>query len=364
MYKEDIRLFAEMGLKSFRMSIDWTRIYPTGAEIEPNQEGLSFYHNVIDELLKYDIIPLVTIKHLEMPLKIAQNGAWTNPDTIHMYVKYAKTLFHEFKGKVKYWLTFNEVNHAVWYDNDNADVYSYFGTGLKFNEIENPDNALANAMYNVLKASALAVIAGHDIDEANQIGCVHAFVPQYPATSKPEDSLATLQAYDQDCFLLDVMIKGYMPDYKIREYEKENIEVTKEDKEIFKKGTIDFFGLNYYSSGMSAAENRGYGNAFFHGYNILENETVNDDYRIAFLKDHIEQMEKAIWEDSVNVLGYYVWSPIDIVSASTGEMSKRYGLIYVDIDDKGKGSRKRFKKKSFDWYKQVIASHGEDLHIR
>ena len=189
---------------------------------------------------------------------------------------------------------------------------------------------------------------------------------------------------------------------------KENIEVTKEDKEIFKKGTIDFFGLNYYSSGMSAAENRGYGNAFFHGYknpelpinewgwendpvglrfalnylnrrynipimitenglgasDILENETVNDDYRIAFLKDHIEQMEKAIWEDSVNVLGYYVWSPIDIVSASTGEMSKRYGLIYVDIDDKGKGSRKRFKKKSFDWYKQVIASHGEDLHIR
>lgn len=408
MYKEDIRLFAEMGLKSFRMSIDWTRIYPTGEEIEPNQEGLSFYHNVIDELLKYEIIPLVTIKHLEMPLKIAQNGAWTNPDTIHMYVKYAKTLFHEFKGKVKYWLTFNEVNHAVWYDNDNADVYSYFGTGLKFNEIENPENALANAMYNVLKASALAVIAGHDIDEANQIGCVHAFVPQYPATSKPEDSLATLQAYDQDCFLLDVMIKGYMPDYKIREYEKENIEVTKEDKEIFKKGTIDFFGLNYYSSGMSAAENRGYGNAFFHGYknpelpinewgwendpvglrfalnylnrrynipimitenglgasDILENETVNDDYRIAFLKDHIEQMEKAIWEDCVNVLGYYVWSPIDIVSASTGEMSKRYGLIYVDIDDKGKGSRKRFKKKSFDWYKQVIASHVEDLHSR
>ena len=125
MYQEDIRLFAEMGLKSFRMSIDWTRIYPTGAEIEPNQEGLSFYHNVIDELLKYDIIPLVTIKHLEMPLKIAQNGAWTNPDTIHMYVKYAKTLFHEFKGKVKYWLTFNEVNHAVWYDNDNADVFLF-----------------------------------------------------------------------------------------------------------------------------------------------------------------------------------------------------------------------------------------------
>lgn len=406
-YKEDIKLFAELGLKSYRMSIDWARIYPTGYEEEPNQEGLKFYHNVIDELLKYDIEPLVTICHIELPLAMAKKGAWTNPSAVDNYVKYAKTLFTEFKGKVNYWLTFNEINHSVFYDNDGSPVYSYMASGLKLNEVENPENALAQSCLNVLRASAKAVALGHKIDPSNQIGCVLAFVPQYAATSKPEDSLATLHAYDRDLFLLDVLIKGYFPDYKLTEYQKKGIDlvITDEDKELFKQGTLDYYGMNYYSSGMSAAEDRGYKNGFFHGYRnpelptndwgwendpiglryalnyidrrynipviITENGigvddqfvdgTVDDGYRIDFLKDHIEQMKKAVVEDGVKCLGFFVWSPLDIVSASSGEMKKRYGFIYVDKHDDGTGTNQRYKKKSFDWYKNVIETNGEEL---
>ncbi|BEL79092.1 6-phospho-beta-glucosidase [Serratia marcescens] len=406
-YKDDIKLFAEMGLKGFRMSIDWARLYPTGEELEPNKEGLAFYHNVIDELIKYGIEPLVTIFHFEMPLPIARNGAWTNPHNVELYIKLCHTLFTEFKGKVKYWLTFNEVNHSVFFDNDDASIYSYMASGLKMGELENPEASLAESCLNVLRASARAVILGHQIDPDNKIGCVTAFVPQYAATSIPDDSLAALHSYDRDLFLLDVLCNGYFPNYKIHEYKNKgiNISLTDEDQKLFAEGTIDYYGLNYYSSGMCAAENRGYKNAFFHGYrnpelpvnewgwendpvglrytlnyvdrrynkpviitengigntDILSNGTVEDDYRICFLKDHIEQMRKAVDEDGVRVLGFFVWTPIDVVSASSGEMDKRYGFIYVDRDNAGNGSNKRYKKKSFGWYQEVIKSNGEIL---
>ncbi len=406
-YKEDIRLLAELGLKSFRMSIDWARIYPTGYEAEPNREGLQFYQNVFDELHKYHIEPLVTICHLEMPLEISRQGAWTNPHTIEMYEKYCRTLFTEYKGKVKYWLTFNEINHSVFYDNDDCMVYSYMASGLKLNAVDNPEQALAASCYSVLKASAKAVIMGHQIDPENKIGCVLAFVPLYSATNCPEDSLAVIHDYDRDLFLLDVLCHGYFPKYKINEYEKKgiHIQVTEEDNALFQKGTVDFYGMNYYSSGMSAAENRGYANGFFHGYRnpslktnawgweddpvglryalnyvdrryhkpiiITENGlgcadefingTVIDDYRIQYFREHIEQLIKAVHEDGVTCWGYYTWAPIDLVSASTGEMSKRYGFVYVDLDDEGNGTNKRYKKKSFDWYKHVIETNGEEL---
>lgn len=406
-YREDIKLFAELGLRAFRMSIDWARIYPNGDEEYPNQRGLEFYHKVFDELAKYRIEPLVTINHMEMPLGLARKGSWLNPDVVECYIRYCDTLFLEYKDKVKYWLTFNEINHSVFFDNDNAVVYSYMATGLKLDELENPRQALAVTCYNVLKASARAVILGHKINPENRVGCVLAFVPQYPATNLPEDSLASLHDYDRDMFFLDVLCKGHFPKYKLEEYKREKapIEVTEEDLNLFRKGTIDFYGMNYYSSGMSAAENRGYENGFFHSYKnpdlksngwgwetdpiglryalnyvdrryhlpiiITENGigdleelidgTVNDDYRIAYLKDHIEQVKKAVEEDCVNCMGYFSWAPIDLVSASTGQMAKRYGYIYVDRDDQGNGTNRRYKKKSFDWYRQVIASNGEDL---
>ena len=411
-FRDDIKLLAELGLTSFRFSVDWTRIYPTGEEDEPNQEGLAFYHNLVDELLKYHIEPLVTICHLELPLAISRQGAWLNPHTIELYEKYARTLFTEFKGKVRYWLTFNEVNHAVFYDNDNSEVYSYMATGLRLNTIENAHQALALSCYHVLKASARAVLIGHEVDSENKIGCVLAFVPQYAATSLPDDSLAALHDYDRDMFLLDVMLGGYFPHYKLAEYKRSGIDIPLSDidRELFRNGKLDFYGMNYYSSGMSAAENRGYGNGFFHGYKnpllpsnewgwetdpvglryalnyidrrynvpiiITENgigaydeliddgkggKTVIDDYRISYLRDHLRQLKLAVEEDGVRCWGYYAWAPIDLVSASTGEMSKRYGFIYVDLDDEGKGTGKRYKKKSFDWYHHVIETNGACL---
>lgn len=407
-YVEDIALLADLGLKSFRLSIDWTRIYPTGEENEPNQAGLRFYHEVIDELLAHDIEPLVTILHIELPVHIARKyGAWTSRETIDLYLKYCGTLFTEFKGKVRYWLTFNEVNHQVFFDNDNSDVYSYMVSGLQLSTLDNPPQALATSCYNALVAGAKAVALGHQIDPENMVGCVLAFVPQYPATSLPEDSLAGLHGYDRDLFLLDVMCRGAFPRYKLMEYQRLGIhlEITEEDAVALKAGTIDFCGMNYYSSGMSAAENRGYENGFFHGYrnpllktndwgweddpvglryalnyvdrrygkpiiitesgigveDELVDGTVEDDYRIAYLREHIREVEKAIVEDGVNCLGYFTWAPIDLVSASTGEMKKRYGVVYVDRHDDGTGDYQRFKKKSFDWYRKVIASRGEDL---
>ncbi|MCR0570852.1 glycoside hydrolase family 1 protein [[Clostridium] innocuum] len=407
-YKEDIKLMAEMGLKSLRFSIDWARIYPTGEEEEPNRDGLMFYHNVLDELHKYDIEPLVTILHIEMPLHIAQKyQAWTNKKTVELYLKYAKTLFTEFKGKVKYWLTFNEVNHAVFFDNDNYDVYSYMASGLRLERFDNPQQALADSCYNVLLAGAKAVALGHEIDPNNQIGCVMTFVPQYAATCKPEDSLAALHDYDRDLFLTDVMCRGEFPAYKLKDYEKQgiNISISKEDDCAFKAGTIDFYGFNYYSSGVSSADGINLENGFFHSYknpslkasewgwemdpvglryalnfmdrrygkpmmvtenglgavDVVVNGTVEDEYRIEFLRRHIEEMEKAIIEDGVNCIGYYVWTPIDLVSASTGEMKKRYGFIYVDSHDDGTGTGVRLKKKSYSWYQTVIRTQGELL---
>lgn len=407
-YADDIALLAELGLKSFRLSIDWTRIYPTGEEDSPNEAGLRFYHDLLDELRAHDIEPLVTILHIELPVQIARKyGAWTSRQTIDLYLKYCETLFTEFKGKVRYWLTFNEVNHQVFFDNDDSDVYSYMASGLQLNTLDNPQQALATSCYNVLVAGAKAVAMGHRIDPENKIGCVLAFVPQYAATSLPEDSLAALHGYDRDLFLLDVMCDGTFPRYKLLEYQKKGlrIDISEEDAAAFKVGTIDFYGMNYYSSGMSAAEDRGYKNGFFQGYrnpllktndwgweddpvglryalnyvdrrygkpiiitengigvdDELVNGTVDDDYRIAYLRDHILQMEKAIVEDGVNCLGYFLWAPIDLVSASTGEMKKRYGVVYVDRHDDGTGDFQRYKKKSFGWYQKVIASRGEDL---
>lgn len=406
-YKSDIKMFSELGIKSLRMSIDWTRIYPTGEEKEPNRAGLDYYHDVINELLKYGIEPMVTICHFEMPLHLSRKyNSWLNKDMIDFYLKYCKTLFTEFKGKVKYWITFNEINHT-YRDDPMSSILSYMVCGLENQDMKNPEQDIATICYHMMLASAKAVKLGHSIDANNKVGCVMAFMPKYAGSCHPEDALQNLHDYDLDLFMSDTLCNGKFPGYKRKEYERKGIilNITEEDQHDFSEGTLDFYGLNYYSSGISSVHGKNLEKSFFGGYknpylksndwgwetdpvglryslNYLDrrygkpiivtengfgaiddftNETVQDDYRIDYLRNHIEQLKKAIIDDGVNCIGYSVWSPIDLISATTGEMKKRYGFIYVDKDDQGNGTLKRYKKKSFNWYKKVIETNGEVL---
>ena len=406
-YKEDIKLFAELGIKSLRLSIDWSRIYPTGVEEKPNEKGLKYYHSVIDELLKYKIEPMITLCHFEMPMHLVnQYQSWLNKEMINFYLKYCKTLFTEFKGKVKYWMTFYELNHT-YQKSEMSSILSYMVSGLEHKDLKNPEEDIANICYNMLLASSKAIILGHSICKDYQIGCVLAFIPTYAGTCRPEDALQVLHDSDRDLFMADTLCNGKFPDYKMKEYKKKGfkIHVNDEDQEIFKLGTIDFYGLNYYMTGISSFDGKGLEQAFYGGYknpylksnewgwetdpigiryalnyldrrygkpiiitengfgaaDILKNGTVEDDYRIEYIKEHVIQLEKAILEDNVNCIGYFVWSPIDLISATTGEMKKRYGFIYVDKDDQGNSTLKRYKKKSFNWYKKVIETNGEVL---
>jgi len=370
-YKEDIALFAEMGFKTYRMSIAWTRIFPNGDEEKPNEKGLQFYENVFKECRKYGIEPLVTITHFDFPIHlIKEYGGWRNRKIIDFYKKLCEVIFRRYKGLVKYWLTFNEINillHAP-----------FMGAGIVFEEGEDRKQVLYTAAHNELVASAWATKIGHEIDPENKIGC-------------------------------DVQVRGYYPSYALKFLERNNlkIDITEEDKKILKENTVDFVSFSYYTTRCISAEadklgegnllesmrnpyievtEWGWGldplgfrttiNEIYDRYqkplfvveNGLgavdapdENGYVEDDYRIDYLRAHIKAMRDAVVLDGVDLLGYTTWGPIDLVSAGTGEMKKRYGFIYVDRDNDGNGTLKRSKKKSFDWYKKVIASNGEDL---
>jgi len=378
-YKEDIALFAEMGFKTYRMSIAWTRIFPNGDEETPNEKGLQFYENVFKECRKYGIEPLVTITHFDFPIHlIKEYGGWRNRKIIDFYKKLCEVIFRRYKGLVKYWLTFNEINillHAP-----------FMGAGIVFEEGEDRKQVLYTAAHNELVASAWATKIGHEIDPENKIGCMLAAGKFYPLAAKPEDVWTALEKDRENYFFIDV---------------------TEEDKKILKENTVDFVSFSYYTTRCISAEadklgegnllesmrnpyievtDWGWGldplgfrttiNEIYDRYqkplfvveNGLgavdtpdENGYVEDDYRIDYLREHIKAMRDAVVLDGVDLLGYTTWGPIDLVSAGTGEMRKRYGFIYVDRDNDGNGTLKRSKKKSFDWYKKVIASNGEDL---
>nr|WP_166082265.1 family 1 glycosylhydrolase [Erysipelothrix anatis] len=395
-FKDDIKLFKEMGFKCLRMSISWPRIYPKGDEEHPNEEGLRFYEILIDELLANNIQPIVTLSHFEMPLYLVNTyGSWRNPKLIDFFVTYSKVVFLRFKGKVRYWMTFNEINETM------NKKEPWLQAGLKFENDENPNEIKVIASHNMFLAAAKAVIIGHEIDRNNQIGCMVQYTPAYAKTTNPKDAMARHFYYIQNQFYTDIMVKGEYTALCLAQLKKlgVSLEISEEEKEILKKGTVDYIGLSYYftyvvseSVGIEKKNEfltQGQWNRtldpiglrlalseLYYRYNkplfivengiplddqIDENGSINDIDRINFFRKHIEQIQLSIDEDFVDIIGYTTWGPIDLVSVSTGEMKKRYGFIYVDKDNDGNGTLNRTKKISFDWYKHVIETNGKEL---
>ncbi len=405
-YKEDVALFAEMGFKVFRTSIAWSRIFPNGDELEPNEEGLQFYDNLFDELAKYGIEPLVTLSHYETPLHLARKyNGWVNRDLIGFYERYVRTVFNRYKNKVKYWLTFNEINSVL------HVPFISGGIATPVEKLSKQD--IYQAVHHELVASALATKVGHEINPEFKIGCMVLAMPTYPMTPKPEDVLAAREFENQNYLFSDIHARGKYPSYIQRFFKENDINIKFEsgDKELLAENTVDFISFSYYMSSVQAHDPENYQssignllggianpylessewgwqvdpiglrivlNNLYDRYQlplfIVENglgakdvliegadgPTVDDDYRIDYLKKHLQQVGEAI-EDGVELLGYTTWGCIDLVSASTAQMSKRYGFIYVDKNDDGSGTLNRYKKKSFYWYKEVIESNGETL---
>ena len=408
-YKEDIKLFAEMGFKCFRPSIAWTSIFPNGDEKTPNEEGLQFYDDLFDELLKYGIQPVVTLSHFEMPYYLVKKyGGWKNRKLIDFFVTYALTVMERYKHKVKYWMTFNEINNQK---NYKYPLFGYTCSGVIFTEDENPEECMYQVVHHELIASAIIVKEGHKINPDFQIGCMIACVPLYPYSCHPEDIMYSALAMHDRYLFGDVHVRGEYPSYILKEWERKgfSIKQEKDDAEILRQGKVDFVGLSYYMTNAVKANNVVEGNGLdgfpgsvsnpyvqksdwgwqidpiglryalnllYERYQkplfIVENGfgaidqidadgNINDDYRIAYLKAHIEEMKKAVLLDGVDLMGYTPWGCIDCVSFTTGEMEKRYGMIYVDRDNQGNGTLERKRKKSFYWYKKVIASNGQEL---
>lgn len=406
-YKEDIKLFAEMGFKVFRTSIAWSRIFPKGDEETPNEAGLKFYDDLFDECHKYGIEPLVTISHYETPLYLAEHyDGWLNRDLIGFYERYVRTIFTRYKNKVKYWLTFNEINSIL-----NSPFMS---GGINTPKEKLTESQLYQAIHHEMVASALATKIGHEINPNFQIGCMILSMPVYPLSPDPRDVIEAMKESHQHSMFTEIHVRGEYPGYMKRYMNEHDIHVeyAPGDEEIL-KNTVDFISFSYYVSVCATADEekniRGEGNLlggvpnptlkasewgwqidprglryilndFWDKYHkplfIVENglgavdelvesadglPTVQDDYRIEYLKDHLLQVEEAI-KDGVQVMGYTSWGCIDLVSASTAELKKRYGFIYVDRNDDGTGTLNRYKKKSFYWYKDVIASNGAALH--
>ncbi|WP_326511395.1 glycoside hydrolase family 1 protein [Clostridium intestinale] len=405
-YEEDIKLLAEMGFKVFRLSIAWTRIYPNGIEENPNEAGLEFYDKVFDTCLKYNIEPLVTLSHYETPLYLAKKyDGWRSRDLIGYFEKYCRTVFNRYKNKVKYWLTFNEINAVL--------ISPLLGASVLTPKTELTKQDIYQTAHHELVASALAVKLGHEIMPNAKIGCMVVASPVYPMTTNPEDVMSAYEKQRELMFFTDVHVNGEYPHYTKKLFKDYNVklDIREGDREILKH-TVDFVAFSYYNSKCAAADESKYdyvsGNVFRglknqhleftqwgnqidpiglrvilnHFYDrykmplfVVENglgandelvtdengnKTVYDDYRIKYLNDHIVQVGKAI-EDGVDVMGYTSWGCIDLVSAASAEIKKRYGYIYVDRNQDGTGSLERYKKKSFYWYKEVIATNGESL---
>lgn len=394
-YKEDLKLLAGLGLKTFRTSINWSRIFPNGDDKEPNEAGLKFYDDLFDEILKNGMEPMITVSHYEMPLNLTLNyKGWYSREVIDFFVKYCNTVFDRYAGKVKYWILVNQIN-LIGHE-------SFNHLGVAEDVVEDLRSAKYQAVHNEMVACARATKYAHEHHPEMQIGMMLCGGPDYPASCKPEDMLATLKHNQMEYFFADVLLRGKYPGYAFRFFEDQGIHVEfgEQDEEDF-KNTADFFSFSYYYTQVCSQESYEKGNDVYRnkelpanpwgwtidpvGFRILLNEfydryqkpiyvtengvgyydkledgQVHDDYRVDYYREHIRQMKEAI-RDGVDVRGYYAWGPIDIISCSSSEMSKRYGFIYVDLDDYGKGTGKRIKKDSYAWMQKVIASNGEDL---
>ncbi len=397
-YKEDIALFAEMGLKCFRTSIAWSRIFPNGDESTPNEEGLAFYDDLFDELLKHGIEPVVTLSHFEYPYHLAKEyGGFQNRKLIDFFVNYAVTVMTRYKNKVKYWMTFNEINNQA---GAYHQLHDWTNSALIVEDRDKREEVIYQASLYELIASAKVVKAGHEINPDFKIGCMMAYVPVYPYSCNPDDVMASLKMMDKNYFYNDVHARGEIPATTLKEWEHRGyqIQYTKDDLQVLKEGCVDFIGFSYYMSKVVRVVNnkaeivenphakvsdwgwtvdpaglRYVLNLLHQRYNlplfivengfgaydkVAEDGQIHDQYRIDYLQSHIEQMELAVCEDGVDLLGYTPWGIIDLVSFGTGEMEKRYGFIYVDKDNQGNGTLKRSRKDSFFWYKDVIAHNG------
>ncbi|MBF7024833.1 6-phospho-beta-glucosidase [Staphylococcus kloosii] len=411
-YKEDIALFNEMGLKCLRTSIAWTRIFPNGDEEQPNEAGLKFYDDLFDELLKYGIEPVITLSHFEIPLHLAtEYGGFRNRKVADFFAHFAETVFERYKNKVKYWMTFNEINNQM--DTDNP-IFLWTNSGVTVEENENPEKVLYQVAHNELIASAKAVKIGKKINPDFQIGAMISHVPIYPYSCNPEDMMEAVKANRLRFFFPDVQVRGYYPGYANKMFETKGYDIgwVTGDDQILQEGTVDYLGFSYYMSTVVKHDaevytgenvtNGGLPNSVDNPHieqsdwgwaidptglrytlNILydryqiplfivenglgavdsfdNNGNIHDSYRIDYLRSHIKASIDAVHEDGVNLMGYTPWGIIDIVSFTTGEMKKRYGLIHVDRDNNGEGSLKRTKKDSFDWFKNVIQTNGESI---
>ncbi|MCW6682556.1 6-phospho-beta-glucosidase [Aerococcaceae bacterium NML160702] len=408
-YKEDIQLLAELGFKCFRTSIAWTRIFPKGDELEPNEAGLQFYDDLFDECLKYGIQPIVTLSHFEMPYHLVREyGGWRNRKMITFFERFAKVCFERYQHKVKYWMTFNEINNQA---NFHEDFAPFTNSGIIYQPGENREPIMYQAAHYELVASARAVKLARNINAEMQVGCMIAMCPVYPATCHPDDVMMAEKAMQKRYYFTDVHVHGEYPVNILKYWERKgyHLDITQQDLEDLQDGCVDYIGFSYYMSFTirQAQENPFYDykehsqlvrnqyleasewdwqidpvglryamNWFEDRYRlplfivenglgavdqVEEDGSINDDYRIAYLRAHIAEMIKAVDEDGITLIGYTPWGCIDLVSAGTGELRKRYGFIYVDKHDDGSGTLERRKKKSFHWYQQVIATNGEDL---
>ena len=400
-YKEDLELMQEMGFKVFRTSIHWSRIFPNGDDAEPNEAGLKFYDDLFDEMRSRGMEPLVTLSHYETPVHLVKEyGSWRNRKLIDFFLRYCEVVFKRYAGKVKYWLTFNEIN--------NMRRMPGAAGGIFFEEGENHQQAVYQAIHHMFVANALAVKLCHEIIPDAKIGCMLSLSNTYPHTCKPEDVFETMELRRRSLLFGDVMIRGYYPNYMSRIWAEENVQVQMEpgDEELLRKHTVDYLGFSYYRtsthefgqpfSGDTGGdqgtpnpylETTPWGwqidplglrytlNELYDRYQIPlfvvenglgqvdtpdENGQIHDDYRIDYLRRHLQAVKEAI-ADGVEIMGYTYWGPIDSVSAGTGEMKKRYGFIYVDRDNDGNGTLERRKKDSFAYYANVIRTNGEEL---
>ena len=410
-YKEDIALFAEMGFKVFRTSINWTRIFPTGEETEPNEKGLEFYDRVFDCCKKYGIEPLVTISHYELPYHLVEKyNGWESRELIDFFMNYCKAIFARYQNKVIYWLTFNEINTGTMPTGALLSTGTVKGYNGSFTELPDKPQERYQALHHQFVASAMAVKYAHDNYPQFQMGNMICFVTSYPLTCKPDDVLEN-QAHmrEMNWYCSDVQVRGEYPAYAQSIWNKYGVTIKMEpdDAEILKQGTVDFYTFSYYMSNCASADKSAEAsggniivgaknpylptsdwgwqidpkglryslNEIYDRYRIplmvVENGlgaydqkeadgSINDDYRIDYLRQHIREMMGAV-SDGVDLMGYTPWGCIDLVSASTGEMAKRYGFIYVEKYDDGTGDLSRKRKKSFEWYKRVIASNGDNL---
>lgn len=404
-YREDIAMLAEMGFSVFRFSIAWSRIFPNGDEETPNEAGLAFYDQLIDECRRHGMEPLVTLSHYETPYHLAKTyDGWCSRKMIDFFKRYVNTVMKRYKGKVHYWLTFNEINSIL--------HNPYLSGGILTPKEQLSKSDLYQAIHHELVASALVTKMAHEIDPDNKVGCMVIGIPSYPLTPNPDDVIANMEQDRHNLYFTDVQARGAYPKYLNRYFKENGIQIQMEegDEEIL-KNSVDFISFSYYMSTCGCADPDAHPqaagniipgvanpylrssqwgwqidpkglrfllNQFYDRYQkplfIVENGlgardeliekdgvlTVEDDYRIEYMREHLLQVEEAI-EDGVEVLGYTSWGCIDLVSASTAQMSKRYGFIYVDRNDDGSGTMARYRKKSFYWYRDVIASNGASL---